>query len=140
MSLVLLSEGSAVPLASQVEIAATRRARRRGLLGRQRLDSSAALLLVPCAAVHTGFMRFPIDVIFVSREGRVTHVVPRMPPWRVAMSAAAHAVIEAAAGTIEKRDVQVGDRVRLVQVGHGAKDFDEIGIEKVTQCLQARAS
>ena len=140
MSLVLLSEGSAVPLASHVEIAASGRARRRGLLGRQRLDSSAALLLVPCVAVHTGFMRFPIDVIFVNRDGRVTRVVPRMQPWRVAMSAAAHAVIEAAAGTIEKRDVHVGDRVRLVQVGQGARDFDEIGIERVTECLEALAS
>jgi uncharacterized membrane protein (UPF0127 family) len=140
MSLVLVGEGSAVPLASTVEVAVSRRARRRGLLGRQRLDASAALMLVPCAAVHTAFMQFPIDVIFVDRDGRVVHLVSRLQPWRVAMSAAAHAVIELAAGIIDKRDVRVGDRVRLVDVGHGSRDFDEIAIGKVRECLEQRAS
>ena len=140
MALVLLSEGSPVPLASRVEVAASRRARRRGLLGRQRLDASTALMLVPCVAVHTAFMQFPIDVIFVNRDGRAVHIVSHMQPWRVAMSTAAHAVIEMAAGSLDRRDVRVGDRVRIVQVGRGARDFDEIEVEKVTECLEARAS
>ena len=140
MALVLVGEGSAVPLASRVEVAVSRRARRRGLLGRQRLDASAALMLVPCVAVHTAFMRFPIDVIFVNRDGRVVHLVSRLQPWRVALAAAAHAVIELAAGVIDKRDVRVGDRVRLVDVGRGARDFDEIELGDVTECLERRAS
>jgi uncharacterized membrane protein (UPF0127 family) len=140
MSLVLLSESSAVPLASRVEVAMSRRARRRGLLGRQRIDGDAAMMLVPCAAVHTAFMRFPIDVVFINRDGRVVHIASRLQPWRVAMSPAAHAVIELAAGTLDRRDVRVGDRLRLVDVGRGAREFDEIAFEKVAQCLEARAS
>lgn len=140
MALVLLSESSAVPLASRVEVAVSRRARRRGLLGRQRIDGDAAMMLVPCVAVHTAFMRFPIDVVFINRDGRVVHVASRLQPWRVAVAPTAHAVIELAAGTLERRDLRIGDRVRLVDVGRGARDFDEIGFEKVTECLDARAS
>ncbi|MBI3491726.1 MAG: DUF192 domain-containing protein, partial [Acidobacteria bacterium] len=57
-------------VASAVEIATTSASRRRGLLGRDRFDACAALILSPCWTIHTAFMRFPIDVAFVSREGR----------------------------------------------------------------------
>ena len=138
MAFALMREGRAIPVASRVEIAVSRRARRRGLLGRQRLDSNAALLLVPCTAVHTACMRFPIDVIFVNREGRAVHIVSRMQPWRMAMSPSAHAVIELAAGSVEKHDIRVGDIVRLV--GDGGPDLPEEELQKVRECLELRAS
>jgi hypothetical protein len=63
-----------------IEVAATRGARRRGLLGRDGIDG--LLVLVPCRQVHTFGMRFPIDVAFVARDGRVLRVVT-MRPGRV---------------------------------------------------------
>ena len=140
MRLALMSSDAAVPLASRVEIAVSRRARRRGLLGRMRLDANAALILVPCAAIHTMFMRFPIDVIFVNREGRAVRIVSRMRPWRIAFCMAARGVIELAAGTVERRDIRVGDIVRLVQVGDSGPGVDESELEIVTECLELRAS
>lgn len=139
MPLALVTDSTSIPIANRVEIAVSRRARRRGLLGRLRLDPSTALVLVPCAAIHTAFMRFPIDVIFVNKEGRAVHVVQRLRPWRIAVSAAAHGVIELAAGSLEKRDVRVGDRVRLIQVGKVDVDVDEHELEKVKACLELRA-
>jgi hypothetical protein len=58
-------------------------------------------------------MRFPIDVIFIDRDGRVVRIVPALAPWRMAMSARAKAVIELAAGTAAASDIRVGDLLYL---------------------------
>lgn len=100
-------------LADKVEIALTRAARRRGLLGRDSLDDSAALILSPCCAVHTAFMRFPIDVIFLDHQDTIVHIVEELVPWRVAVSMFAHTTIEFASGTLRWRDLVVGDRLCL---------------------------
>ena len=138
MALTLMREGTVVPVATRVEIAVSRKARRRGLLGRLRLDTNAALVLIPCSAVHTACMRFPIDVVFFNRDGRVVHIVPRMQPWRIAMSASAHGVIELAAGAVEKHDLRVGDLLQLV--GDGGAEVPASDLERVKQCLERRAS
>jgi uncharacterized membrane protein (UPF0127 family) len=106
----LVQERTGAAIASQVEIAATRASRRKGLLGRASLASSAALILAPCCAVHTAFMQFPIDVVFVSREGAVRKIVT-LPPWRIAVGVGAAAVVELAAGAA--RELRVGDCVYL---------------------------
>src|SRR5689334_9231432 len=62
------------PLATDIEIAFDGRSRRRGLLGRENLRSGAALILAPCSSIHTWFMRFPIDVLFVGRDGVVLRI------------------------------------------------------------------
>ena len=98
--------------------AASRRARRKGLLGRAGLAPFSALVLAPCPAVHTLFMRFAIDVLFVDRDGRVVHIVQALAPWRAAMSSSAHAAIELPAGTLESRDVAVGDSLYLAEGGN----------------------
>jgi uncharacterized membrane protein (UPF0127 family) len=110
---MLMNGRTGRPVAQDIEIASTSESRRRGLLGRESLDRSAALILVPCFSVHTAFMQFPIDVLFVDREGEVVRVVRNLEPWRVAASWAAHAVVELAGGVIGSEDVQVGDRLYL---------------------------
>jgi uncharacterized membrane protein (UPF0127 family) len=100
-------------VAAEVEIAVTRNTRRKGLLGRTSLAPLSALVLAPCAAVHTMFMRFAIDVIFVDRAGRAVRLVSNLPPWRAVMNACAHAVIELPAGTLAGGQVAVGDSLYL---------------------------
>ena len=100
-------------IARDVELALTRKARRDGLLHRSSLSRDAALMLAPCFMVHTAFMQFAIDVIFVDRKGQVKHIVKRLPPWRIAASPLAYATIELAAGTLDGFDVVVGDRLCL---------------------------
>ena len=109
MRLLNARTGSAI--ASVVELAVTRADRRRGLLGRDALDLSAALILAPCAAVHTVFMRFPIDVVFVDRDGCVRTIVRNLQPWRVVASPRAYAAVELAGGV--ERDLVPGDRLYL---------------------------
>lgn len=100
-------------VALEVDVAATRATRRRGLLGRESLGATEGLLLTPCKAVHTVGMRFPIDVIFIDRDGRAVRIVPALAPWRIAMSARAKAVIELAAGTAAASDIRIGDMLYL---------------------------
>ena len=100
-------------VAEHVEVADTRATRRRGLLGREGMEPSTALLLLPSFSIHTAFMRFPIDVVFVNREGVVVRVVTDMGPWKMAAAWRAHAVIELPAGALRTHDVRAGDRLYL---------------------------
>ena len=109
----LVVDRTRTAVATAVEVAQSRRARRRGLLGRDFLDPAEALVLAPCAAIHTAFMRFPIDVVFLDREGRAVRVMHRLRPWRIAVSLKAHTVVELAAGALERHPVEVGDRLLL---------------------------
>lgn len=109
--LALMNTRTGQRIASAVEVAVTRSARRRGLLGRSALDPSSGMLLAPCSMIHTAFMRFPIDVIFVDRGGQVTRIVRRLGSWRAAASLRASATIELAAGALDACDVVPGDRL-----------------------------
>ena len=100
-------------VAATVELAVTRAARRRGLLGRDGLAPNHALLIAPCSSIHTWFMRFPIDVIFVTRDGRVVKTRAAMPAWKMALGWGAYAVVELPAGAVAQAGVTVGDRLEL---------------------------
>ena len=91
------------------ELATTRRARRRGLLGRDGIDG--ALVLRPCRQVHTIGMRFAIDVAFCGRDGRVVRVIT-MKPTRVSRLVwRSRFVVEAAAGSFEQWGLRRGRTV-----------------------------
>jgi uncharacterized membrane protein (UPF0127 family) len=87
--------------------------RMRGLLGRRQLDADEGLLLKPAGSVHTLFMRFPIDVVFIDREGNVTRVVSALRPWRAAGSRGARAVLELPEGACARAEIVPGSRLRL---------------------------
>lgn len=87
--------------------------RMRGLLGRADLPAGDGILLRPAGSVHTFFMRFPIDVVFLDRDDVVLGVEPALPPWRTAARRGAKAVVELAAGECERRGVRVGERLAV---------------------------
>ena len=80
-----------------------------GLMGKPCLSEGAGLLLEPCNSIHTFFMRFAIDVVYLDRNYKVLHVRRAMKPWRADLPIfGAHAVLEltgGAAGDLEKGDV-----------------------------------
>jgi uncharacterized membrane protein (UPF0127 family) len=99
-------------VASLVEMAETRGERKRGLLGRAAMAPGAALVIVPCCAIHTVGMRFSIDVVFVDAHGRVKKMVRNLPPWRMAACPSARAVVEMPAGSlVPDRTLSIGDRL-----------------------------
>jgi uncharacterized protein len=92
-------------------VASTPLARMRGLLGRSDLERGEGLLLRPAASVHTFFMRFPIDVVFLGRDGEVLKVAAQLPPWRTAGARGAKTALELPAGEAARVGLSVGDRV-----------------------------
>ncbi len=90
--------------------------RMRGLLGRSGLPQGEGLLLSPCNSVHTCFMRFPIDVLFVDTRWRVVRVRRALPPYRAAFGggAARHAV-EIQTGWADLGVLRPGDQLALVE-------------------------
>ena len=97
-------------LTQKVIRACTPWARLRGLLGRTSLASNEALVLSPCNSIHTFFMRFPIDAIFMDSSGKVLYLYSHLKPNRLTrIHWRAKEVIEVASGTIEQWKVRVGD-------------------------------
>jgi uncharacterized protein len=88
--------------------------RMRGLLGRRSMPIGEALLILPCKAVHSWFMAFPIDVVFLDRDYRVVHVISNLAPFRMSpVVTAAYSVLELPAGTAAKCQVRVGTQLKF---------------------------
>jgi uncharacterized protein len=101
------------PVCERCDVAETPLTRLKGLLGRARLRSGEGLLIRPTSAIHTCFMRFPIDAVFLDRDLIVLRAVSDVPAWRVARCRRSRAVLELAAGEIRRRGIRPGDRLRL---------------------------
>jgi uncharacterized membrane protein (UPF0127 family) len=87
--------------------------RMRGLIGRRGLPAGEGMLLRPSPGIHTAFMRFPIDALFLDRDLTVLDIREQLGPWRVASERRARAVLELAAGESARCGVQVGDHLAL---------------------------
>jgi len=111
--LILRNTRTGLATASEVETAFSSAERRRGLLGRDGLGPGQALVIAPTNLVHTFSMRFPIDILFVARDGRVVKVRPSVPPRRIAGALRGFAVVELAAGELARSDTRTGDVIEV---------------------------
>jgi hypothetical protein len=98
-------------VADQLITAFDSETRRKGLLAHTSLPASTAMVIAPTNAIHTFFMKFPIDIVFVSKAGRVLKIRPAVPAWRMTASLRAHAVLELAAGSLSSSETEVGDQL-----------------------------
>jgi len=96
-------------VARHLELAGNSKTRRRGLLGRTSLAPDAAMIIAPCDAIHTFFMKFVIDVVFVNRDGAIVKLYRGLKPWRIGFAFGAFATLEFAAGWIDQSGVRTGD-------------------------------
>ena len=101
-------------VATVLELAGDSASRNRGLLGRTGLPPDQALILAPSNFVHTFFMQFPIDMLFVARDGQVLKVRHAVPARRIVGRLAAFAVIELAAHVLDRSQTVAGDRLSIV--------------------------
>ena len=88
-------------------------ARMRGLLGRSELPRGEGILLPAAGSIHTFFMRFPIDAVFVDGDGNVVGVERELRPWRTARRRGAKAVLELPAGEADARALAAGQKLAL---------------------------
>ncbi|MBU1726881.1 MAG: DUF192 domain-containing protein [Candidatus Omnitrophica bacterium] len=87
----------------------------KGLLGKSGLEPGQALVLKPASSIHTFFMRFTMDAVFVDKDDSVIALYPDMPPFRLSgLHFNAKAVIELPAGVIRATSTQIGDTIRII--------------------------
>jgi len=111
-NLQLVNRTRGAVLADRVESAHRMRDRLRGLLGRDALDRGEALAIRPCASIHTFFMKFEIDAVFLDRRGRVVRALAALRPWRATrFHLRAEQVVELPAGTVARTGTREGDEL-----------------------------
>ena len=107
----IINARSGQVIADRLRTAFDSQSRRKGLLSEVSLPRSTALIIAPTNAIHTFFMKFPIDIVFVSKGGRVLKIRSSVPAWRMTASLRAFAVLELAAGSLDGSDTRVGDQL-----------------------------
>lgn len=96
-------------LGSNITVAASIWSRIKGLLGRNKLEAGEGLLIQPCKGIHTYFMKFAIDALFLDKENRIVMIYRNLPPNRLTpIFLKAHSVLELPAGTITT-EISPGD-------------------------------
>lgn len=103
-----------IELGNNITLAESLLARMKGLLGKAKLEAGGGLLIRPCKGIHTFFMQFPIDAVFLSKDNQVVSLVHAIPPNRMShINMQAVSVLELPAGTLGER-VVVGDTIDFI--------------------------
>ena len=121
MNILVRNQTRNTVLADFADVADTSAKRRTGLLKHERLESGQGLWIVPCESVHTFFMKFPIDLVYLDRKKRVRKTRAGVVPWRMSACLTAHSVLELPAGTIEKTSTRPGDQLEFRETGPGGE-------------------
>jgi len=100
-------------LTTNAEVARSGGKRSKGLLGRKGLAPGEGLWIVPCEAIHTFFMQFDIDLIYLDRKHRIKKVASGIHPWRISACLSAYSVLELPSGTVRKSQSRPGDMVEF---------------------------
>jgi uncharacterized membrane protein (UPF0127 family) len=101
-------------VAAHVELARSAWRRFMGLMFRGELPAGHGLALTPCNSIHMFFMRIPLDVVFLDRDGAVVRVYDGIRPWRVSrIVRGAHTAVELPAGTLRAAGIEKGAILRL---------------------------
>jgi uncharacterized membrane protein (UPF0127 family) len=109
------NQAKGILLAEEALLKQTLLQRMKGLLGEKTLASGRGIILRPCNSVHTFFMRFAIDVLFVDKNNRVVKALSRVVPYRLSkIYFRAAYVIELPAGTIAATNTACGDLLQII--------------------------
>ena len=119
-------------IAGPLEMAEGFLERSHGLLGREGLSGLGGLVIEWCGSIHTFFMRFPIDVVFLRADGSVRKVCHGVKPWRFAMAPFARTTVELRAGAARETGIEVGQVLEFRSTGPKG-DVDERGGKQTTE-------
>ncbi|MBO8137535.1 MAG: DUF192 domain-containing protein [Desulfotomaculum sp.] len=112
MTVINVTRG--VILAKKINMAETFKSRLKGLIGTSSLPKGHALLIKPCASVHTFFMQYPIDVVFLNEDNRIIRVIHSLPPYRLGpIVRGAKKVLELPADICRHTGTRTGDLLRF---------------------------
>ncbi len=109
-----INETKGTVIADKGIIASSPAARAQGLLGKDNIKPGEGLLITPCSSIHTFFMHFAIDVIYLDSEHRVVKLVESLKPWRISVGGkGSKEVIEVPVLTIRNTKTELGDRIKI---------------------------
>lgn len=111
MTITVRNQTRNTVLADAADVADTSAKRRTGLLKHTGLEPGQGLWIVPCESVHSFFMKFAIDLVYLDRNKKVKKVRHRMVPWRLSACLTAHSILELPAGVVESTGTQAGDQL-----------------------------
>jgi uncharacterized membrane protein (UPF0127 family) len=115
LKIVVRNQTRNTVLADSAEVADTSEKRRTGLLKHDRLDPGQGLWIVPCESVHSFFMKFAIDLVYLDRSKKVKKVRHNMVPWRMSACLTAHSILELPAGVLKSTGTKAGDHLEIVE-------------------------
>jgi uncharacterized membrane protein (UPF0127 family) len=116
LKIVVRNQTRNTVLADAAEMADTSAKRRTGLLKHTHLDAGQGLWIVPCESVHSFFMKFAIDLVYLDRKKKVRKVRHRMVPWRLSACLSAHSILELPAGAVAASGTQAGDQFEIEEL------------------------
>ncbi len=96
-------------LSEKTTVANTSESRRRGLLKHSSLPKGEGLWIAPCEAVHTFWMKFAIDILYLNKKKKVLKICRNLVPWRMSACLLAYSVLELPAGMAAETQTQKGD-------------------------------
>jgi uncharacterized membrane protein (UPF0127 family) len=110
--MIIFNDTKQVVLAKKARLARTFYQRFSGWMGRPAVGEEEALVLLPCQAIHTCFLKFPLDVVFVAADGRVMFTLADLRPFRFSPFVRhSRLVIELPAGRLKQTGTGPGDRL-----------------------------
>ncbi|MBV9503684.1 MAG: DUF192 domain-containing protein [Acidobacteriia bacterium] len=113
MRLRIINQTRNTILASTADVADTSAKRRTGLLKHDRLEPGEGLWILPCESVHTFFMKFAIDLVYMDKAKRVRKIRAAVKPWRLSACFTASSILELPAGTIARTGTERGDQLKF---------------------------
>lgn len=111
------NENRGTVLGEAVTVANTSATRNVGLLKHKSLNAGEGLWIVPCQSVHTFFMKFAIDLVYIDKRKRVRKVRHAVPAWRTSGCLRARSVLELPAGSVAQTGTQPGDQLSIEELG-----------------------
>ncbi len=101
-------------IADDIKVADNFITRTFGLIPKESLNEGEGLLIKPCCSIHTFFMKFAIDVLFVNKKNEIVALYENVKPWRILpIHTASHYVIELSAGRISNKNIQKSDIIQI---------------------------
>jgi uncharacterized membrane protein (UPF0127 family) len=117
MKVAVRNQTRGTVLGDAITLADTSALRRTGLLKHDHLDPGTGLWIVPCESVHTFFMKFAIDLVYVDRKHKVRKVRHAVGPWRLSACLSAHSILELPPGTARESGTETGDQLEIEKLG-----------------------
>ena len=112
--MTLRNSSKEITIIHKLEVAESFFSRAIGLLGRNQLHDESGLWIKPCSDIHTWFMRFNFDAVFVDSKLIVQSVHPNLKPWKFIWQRKASSVFELPEGKVEKARIEIGDQLDVV--------------------------